>query len=204
MHQASIALSLYAQDYDESLPSFRSDPSSAAQPENLVYWHDHFCRGTRLVPNQVTWSSLAAPYASNVAHPVDPLGRRALDTSAPAHASDVSQVFFCPADGDREARPVTSYEYKMLLAADPRLAAVPSPADMALMWEQWAYHTDAKLSEHDRRASMNVIFVDNHARWTRLSDTTTAIFGAGPDLHWIFVGQSEDDADYTGTDVVAQ
>ena len=195
MHQATMALSLYSQDYDESLPSFRSDPASAAQPDNLVYWHDHFCRGTRLDSHQVTWASLATPYAANATR---------TDLSSPVHSSDVSAIFFCPADGDRATRPVTSYEFKMLLADQPNVSAVPAPAEMAMVWEQWAYHIDSKLSEHDRRASMNVVFVDNHVHWTRLADTTTAIFGSGPDLHWIFVGKSEASADYTGVDVIAQ
>jgi type II secretory pathway pseudopilin PulG len=187
MHQCTVALSLYSQDYEDSLPAFRADPLSAAQPDNLVYWHDHFCQGTRLVANQVTWASLTAPYAANN-----------------GHTADMGAVFHCPADGDRVARPATSYEFKMLLADNPNVNQVPSVSEMALLWEQWAYHIDSKLSEHDRRAAMNVIFVDNHAHWTRLSDTTTARFGTGPDLHWIFVGTTQATADYTGQDIIAQ
>jgi prepilin-type N-terminal cleavage/methylation domain-containing protein len=187
MHQAAMSLNLYSQDYDEQFPSFRADPNSAVQPDNYVYWHDHFCQGIRLSPEQVTWSTLTSPYVSLT-----------------SHISDVSAIFHCPADGDRDARPVTSYEFKMLLAAYTHVSAVPSPAEMALIWEQWAYHTDAKLSEHDRRAAMNVIFVDNHAHWIRLSDTTTANFGNGPDLHWFFVGTSSSSADFTGNDVISQ
>jgi prepilin-type N-terminal cleavage/methylation domain-containing protein len=187
MHQASLALSMYSQDYDQQLPNFRADPSSAVRATDLVYWHDHFCRGIRLNSGEVNWASLVTPYASSA-----------------IQGTDAGAVFHCPADRDREARPVTSYEYKMLLADQPNLSAISAPANMAMLWEQWAYHTDAKLSEYDRRASMNVVFVDDHAHWIRLSDTTTATFGNGPDLHWIFVGTSSSDADYTGQDIIAQ
>ena len=59
---------------------------------------------------------------------------------------------------------------------------------MALLWEQWAYHNSGKVSEHDRRAEMNVAFTDGHTRWIRLSDTTSSRYGSGPDLHWLFQG----------------
>jgi len=187
LHQAALALSMYSQDYDDNLPSFRSDPSSASQPENLVYWHDHFCRATRLVPDQVTWVSVVLPYVAR--------GNKTSDRT--------QGVFHCPADNDLQTRPVTSYEYKMLLAARPTVSQLPDPSETALLWEQWAYHIDSKLSEYDRRAAMNVMFVDGHAHWTRLSDTTTALFGSGPDLHWLFVGTGSAQ-DYTGNDVVVQ
>ena len=83
-------------------------------------------------------------------------------------------VFLCPVDNDREARPETSYEFKMWLAEGQTVASVPSITDMALLWEQWAYHNGGKVSEHDRRAEMNVAFTDGHTRWFRLSDTTSS------------------------------
>jgi len=187
MHQSTLALALYSQDYDDNFPSFRTDPSSAAQPDDLVYWHDHFCRATRLAANQVSWASLVAPYVSGSSG--DP--------------NRYIGVFHCPADNDLLARPVTSYEFKMLLAEQTSISQIPVPTDTALLWEQWAYHIDSNMSEYDRRSAMNVVFVDGHAHWIRLSDTTTAIFGSGPDLHWYFVG-SGNSKDYTGTDVVAE
>jgi prepilin-type processing-associated H-X9-DG protein len=99
-------------------------------------------------------------------------------------------VPFCPADSDREidGRMVTSYEYKAWLARGRSLAEVPRPGGLALLWEQWAYHDGANrhASEYDRRTAMNLLFLDGHVRWRRLADATTARFGQGPDLHWLF------------------
>jgi prepilin-type N-terminal cleavage/methylation domain-containing protein/prepilin-type processing-associated H-X9-DG protein len=187
LHQATLALTLYSQDYDDNLPNFRSDPTSALQPDNLVYWHDHFCRATRLIPNQVTWVSLVLPYVAN----------------SGKTSGGTCPIFHCPADTDLVTRPVTSYEFKMELAEQPAVSQLPFPADTAMVWEQWAYHIDSNLSEYDRRSAMNVLFADGHAHWTRLSDTTSAAFGSGPDLHWIFVG-SGDAQGYSGNDVLPE
>src|SRR6266849_3964545 len=45
LRQISAALLIYSQDYDGQLPTFRSDPLSAAHASEIDYWHDHFCAG---------------------------------------------------------------------------------------------------------------------------------------------------------------
>jgi prepilin-type N-terminal cleavage/methylation domain-containing protein/prepilin-type processing-associated H-X9-DG protein len=166
VRQIGTAFALYAQDFDERLPDFHADLGSAANALHLPYWHDRFCCGLLLAPGQSSFVTLLVPY---------------LRTSA---------VTFCPADTKKapEGRSVTSYEYKAWLARGRSLAEVPRPAGMALLWEQWAYHdgNNEHASEYDRRTAMNILFVDGHARWRRLADATTAIYGSGPDLHGLF------------------
>jgi prepilin-type N-terminal cleavage/methylation domain-containing protein/prepilin-type processing-associated H-X9-DG protein len=183
LRQASMSLEMYSEDWDRTFPSFRADPSSAVRADDYVYWYNHFCRGLYLSRGQVTWASLTAPYA--------------LSSQIPSGASD---VFFCPADNDRVTRPITSYEFKMWLAQGRQVAEVATPSDMAMAWEQWAYHMDPQYNEFDRRAAMNIGFVDGHVKWIRLSDTTSALYGAGPDLRWPFVGSGAASS-YTGQDV---
>jgi prepilin-type N-terminal cleavage/methylation domain-containing protein/prepilin-type processing-associated H-X9-DG protein len=165
LRQLGSAFAMYAQDHDERLPDFHSDPESVAAAAGLLYWHDRFCRGLSLAPDEVSFVMLLEPYVRS------------------------PEVAFCPADGDRMAggRTLTSYEYKLWLARGRTLAEVPRPTSMALVWEQWAYHADdPHASEYDRRAAMNVLFVDGHVRWRRLSDAATARYGSGPDLHGLF------------------
>ncbi len=165
LRQLGAAFTLYAQDHDERLPDFRCDPRSAARAGESAYWHDRFCCGLSPEPEQVTATGLVVPYLR-----------------AP-------QVARCPADGDGAAdgRGITSYEYKLWLAEGRSLAAVPAAAGMALLWEQWGYHwDDGHASEYERRAAMNILFVDGHVRWRRLADATTARYGSGPDLHGLF------------------
>jgi prepilin-type N-terminal cleavage/methylation domain-containing protein/prepilin-type processing-associated H-X9-DG protein len=165
LRQLGMAFALYAQDADERLPDFHVDPMSAARAEQVPYWHDRFCCGLSLMPGQTSFMTLLGPYLHS------------------------PWLAFCPADMDRNAggREVTSYEYKVWLARGRTLGEVPKPAGMALLWEQWGYHADnPHASEYERRAAMNVLFVDGHVRWHRLADTTTARYGAGPDLHGLF------------------
>jgi prepilin-type N-terminal cleavage/methylation domain-containing protein/prepilin-type processing-associated H-X9-DG protein len=165
LRQLGMAFALYAQDADERLPDFHVDPLSAARAAQVPYWHDRFCCGLSLMPGQASFMTLLGPYVRS------------------------PWLAFCPADMDRNAggREVTSYEYKVWLARGRTLGEVPKPAGMALLWEQWGYHADnPHASEYERRAAMNVLFVDGHVRWHRLADTTTARYGAGPDLHGLF------------------
>lgn len=184
LHQAYLALMMYSDDYDHTFPTFKADPNSAAHADDLVYWHDHFCRGNRIAQGEITWASLTQPYVA-----------------ASSRLFQSNDVFHCPADDDREARPVTSYEYKMWLAEGANLADIEEPSAFASIWEQWSYHTETKLSEHDRLAVLNCLLADGHAVSVRLSDTTTARFGFGPNLHWVFVGKG-DARSYSGSDLV--
>jgi prepilin-type N-terminal cleavage/methylation domain-containing protein/prepilin-type processing-associated H-X9-DG protein len=165
LRQLGMAFAMYAQDADERLPDFHVDSLCAARAAQVPYWHDRFCRGLSLMPGQLSYVGLLAPYLRS------------------------PWLTFCPADMDRMAggRDVTSYEYKVWLARGRTLAEVPDPAGMALVWEQWAYHADnPHASEYERRAAMNLLFVDGHVGWRRLADATTARYGAGPDLHGLF------------------
>lgn len=187
-HQATIALTLYADDYNGAFPTFMIDPQSARQSENHLYWHDHFCQAETTDAKQITWASAVMPYAYS-AQNVDLL----------MHGAE--EVFRCPADPERFDPLHVSYEYKMGLANGVNEAQVVSPPEAAMLWEKWAFHSDGHESEHDRRARMNVAFVDGHVSWISLADTTTARFGAGPDLHWFFVGSGSTQK-YTGRDVL--
>ncbi len=185
MHQAAVALILYTDDYDGAFPTYLANPSCAANPADTLSRHDLFCQAQSVFSSvsghsqapAVTWVSLTIPYALGYS-----------DARAGAEAAQRLLTFHCPEDDDRQARPVTSYEFKMWLSGGASEAEIPSHSDMAMLWEQWAFHTGGHESEHDRRAAMNVVFVDGHARWTRLSNTASARYGAGPDLHWVFPG----------------
>ncbi len=170
--QISAACALYLQDYDERFPDLRSDSMSARFESDPPYWHDHFCLCLHLTPDQPCYLLLLHPYLTT------------------------NQAAFCPTDVDRASggRTTTSYEYKLWLARGHSLADVPKPASLALLWEQWAYHEgDGHLSEYDRRSAMNVAFVDGHTAWRRLSDSMTARFTGGPDLHGLFAESNPSD-----------
>jgi prepilin-type processing-associated H-X9-DG protein len=177
LRQTTLAMHLYREDYDEFFPSFFADPRSAEHANDLNYWHDTFCRGTFLETNQVAWASLVRTY----------MGRN----SAPLEG-EAANVFFCPLDRDRTSRSLTSYEYKMWLAMDRSMPSVEFPGATIQLWEQWTYHSGEMRNEHDRRARMNVSYVDGHIRSLLLSETTSARFGDGPDLHFPFAGSGPD------------
>ncbi len=168
LHQTATALSLYTQDYEGSYPGFRVDPIDAAHAGDLLFWHSHFCRATHLLPGQITWVTLTSPYVSRTLQP----------------GENRQDVFFCPADHDRAARPQTSYELKMYLAEGGQVTGMQDAAGIAVLWDQWDYHDPHHYSEHDIRAVLDTVFADGHAKALRLSDTTSAICGNGPDLHW--------------------
>ncbi len=162
MHQVAQSLELYLQDYDSVYPAFTVDPASRLNAANPVYWHDRFCQGQFLEPGQVSWNTLTKPYSTTA-------------------------LFYCPAD-KRHNPPTTSYEYKMWLALGHRELEIPSPSQMAMLWEQWSFHIDPNFSEHDRRSRLNLAFADGHVHPVDLDRTTSARYGTGPDLHWLFVG----------------
>lgn len=186
LHQIHLALMLYSDDYDTTYPSFKADPASALHAQDQVYWHDHFCRGNRGQNGDITWASLLRLYARP-------------STSHSLFQTD--NIFRCPSDDDLGARPVTSYEYKMWLAEGAHQSDISEPGAFAAIWEQWSYHSEVKLSEHDRMATLNCLLADGHSLSVRLADTTTARFGLGPNLHWVFVGKGTA-LDYTGADLI--
>lgn len=200
IRQAAMGAVLYLQDYDEMFPSLMSDPYSASRPGDTVYWHDHFCRATSLQAGQVTWVSLVGLYASP--KPINgAVAARLRADGSPPGSEPLRSQYLCPSDYSRDRRPVTSYEYKLFLAEGRCLSEISSPTDMLIFWEQWAYHVPGMESEYDRRAQLNTAFIDGHAKWLRLSDTTSARYGTGPDLHESFVGQGPS-AGLSGRDIV--
>lgn len=173
IHQCGLAVSMYIEDYDNVFPTYRVDTRYAAQPEALLEWHDAFCRAAGTQPAQISWVSLTRPYAS--------ARYRAFQSSTANNSAD---VYYCP-DDDARGAAATSYEFKMLLATGLPLSEVHVLAATTLLWEQWAFHGEAVLSEYDRRAEMNMVFVDGHTAWVRLANTTNALYSKGPDLHWL-------------------
>lgn len=176
MRQTTLAMHLYREDYDEYFPSLLADARSASRADDLNYWHDTFCRGTFLAPQQVSWATLVRPYAG-----------RASSVHVPLSA-EAASLFFCPRDRDRVNRSLTSFEFKMWLAMNRSLPHIEYPANTIQLWEQWAFHSHEMWNEHDRRARLNVAFVDGHIRSLRMSQTTSAMYGSGPDLHFPFMG----------------
>ena len=173
MHQCGLAINMYLEDYDNYYPTYRVDPLNANHADDLLYWHDHFCRASLPSPGQVTWVMLTRPYLSG-SH------RR----SSPLTYTDSSDVHHCPDDTNR-AESATSYEYKMLLATGLPMSEVHVPGATALLWEQWGFHSGERSSEYDRRTELNVVFADQHVAWLSLSSTINARYGKGPDLHWL-------------------
>lgn len=184
LHQIGLALLLYTEDYDSTFPSYTVNPCLAQKEDDLLSWHDLFCRAQTASHTGQSWAQLALPYTL---------------TSLYSLQNNDSPLF-CPADPDRKTRPITSYEFKMFLSEGVRLGNVPFPSDTAMVWEQWDFHNPGHYSEYDSRAHLNTVFVDGHARSVWLAHTTSALYGEGPNLHWTFVGQGRG-APYSGRDV---
>lgn len=196
LHQAALAIRMYADDHEGAFPTYLADSESAARSHDPVYRHDHFCQAMRLIPGQVTWVSLVSNYSARP----KASGLRQVENVVAPPLPAYRSLFVCPADKDRSARVATSYEFKLWLAEDRREAEVVSPSEMVMIWEQWAYHLPGLQSEYDRRAQMNVAFVDGHVRWLRLAETSSARFGSGPNMHGNTVG-GDTPAHYDGIDV---
>ncbi len=202
LHGATLGLAMYAHDYDGVYPSYLIDPAYAGQPDNYTRWHDTFCQGVTLRQNQPSWISVAQPYLASPLRSFS-LGKKTAKTP----------VLYCPSDTQERGAavvrknsplllpPVTSYEFKMWLAESRQEEEVVSPTQMVLLWEQYDFHNPGGHSEHDRRSALNVAFVDGHTRRIRLSETTSARFGMGPDLHWAFVPVNERSVGLEGIDV---
>lgn len=173
IHQCGLAINMYLEDYDNFYPTYRADVLYANHADDLLFWHDHFCRAALPSPGLVTWVTLTSSYLSG-SH------RR----STPLRYTDSADVHHCPDDTDR-AESATSYEYKMLLATGPPMSEVRVPGATALLWEQWGFHSGERRSEYDRRTKLNVVFADQHVAWLSLSATVNARYGKGPDLHWL-------------------
>jgi prepilin-type processing-associated H-X9-DG protein len=194
MRQAALAVSLYADDFDESYPSFLATSYGAVYHDDYTDMHHYFCRGGLGRAPVAAWSSLVTAYVGGGSDPSD-------------SGSKVAKTFRCPADNDWDTHSI-SFEYKMWLATGQTKASVPTPSRMVMLWEEWAYHNGME-NENDRRAEMNVVFADGHTKWLRLSDTTSARYGTvgsdgkpvttGPDMHWLFPGNGEVEA---GADVI--
>ena len=167
--QLSSAMLMYAQDYDERFPDYHS--VEAYRDSNPAVVHQLFCQGIR--PSEQSFIYLLKPFLKNC------------------------QIARCPGDFDwREGgREMVSYEYKLWLAEGKSISAIPDASGMALLWEQWGYHSgDGHGSEYSRSTEMNISFADAHAKWRRLGDSASAKYGFGPDLHIFFNPKSKSNA----------
>ena|SRR2546425_770562 len=176
LRQLSAALLIYSQDYDGRLPTFWSDPLSAAHAAQADYWHDHFCAGLDLESGQHCWVDLLQPYL---------------------HSRSVA---FCPSDGKPLERPVTSYEYKPGLAQGVAWSEIVRPSAVAPIYECWSYH-QGRGSEYDARARLLVAFADGHVAAKRLSDSTSFRYHGRVNLHWLH-NHNTPDAPCDGRDFV--
>ena len=170
MRQIGHAMALYVADYDETYPTFLADPQSAQRSNDFPFLHDGYLRVNNATPTQTTWFTQIRP-----------------DLHTADDRRDVG-IFHCPADRRYADHPAVSYEYKYFLAQGRRETEVEYPDATLVAWEQFAYHLPGMPSESDARAQLNAIFADGHCRFIRLSNTTTARFGAGPNLHDLFEG----------------
>ena len=81
------------------------------------------------------------------------------------------------------------------------LSDAPRPTELALMWEQQGYHSsNGHTSEFDSDTSMNILFLDNHASWHSLAESTTAQYGGTPNLHILFQADNAPDTSLYGVD----
>ena len=178
LRQAGAALTMYSDDHAGLLPEhdLLSEAFQYTYVEQFV--HRSYCMcATRPVAERYCW--------------ID-------DIRAYLRLSSL----FCPADrGEDRGRYFTSYEYKLDLAYDGDLARLIVPSKVAVLWEQWAFHQAGRESSRDDRATLNVLFADGSAKYKKLARTTTAIFGDGPELMFLFPGVGEDKA-YEGEDFV--
>lgn len=180
MRQLTLNMHLYLNDYDNAFPSYRIDPDNRAHADDLAYWHNRFCQGRE--PNAPSWASLLSSYST----------RSATENS----------VLFCPSARPAHPPQATSYEFKMWLAMGRNDAEIPSPSGMALFWEQWSFHDSNPTSEHDRRSNLFIAFLDGRAEPVALDRTTSARYGAGPDLHWFFSAAGDAAPGLAGRDIV--
>lgn len=189
LRQTGIAFTLYQQDNDGGFPAAPSAIQNLNVSENYFPLHDGFCEGS--VAEVGSWTDLILPYVS----------RRAPSAHSLTSARPTSSLFFCPDDFNPPARlgvvtqsegtPSTSYAYKMWLAQARSELSVPKPEQMALLWEQKDFHMGGNNNDFTRASQLNVLFVDGHARWKRMADSTTAaiitpILGTGPNLNGLF------------------
>lgn len=179
IRSAGHALSLYASDFDDSLPSVSLSPSELAYTYASQLTHDTFClcKKNQYVP-LYCWLHAVKPYLT-------------------------MKKAFCFMDPfpKVDRRRITSYEYKLAFAWGGQETVVEKPSKVAVMWEQWAFHDVDLYNESDPRAHLNVLFVDGSAKYKDLGRTTTSLFGDGPDLHQVFPGAG-DELDYAGEDFV--
>ncbi len=180
MHQLSVNMHLYLQDYNGVFPSFRIDPQNRTHADDLAYWHDRFCQGRS--PDGISWVSVLTPY-----------GR--------SQSSDENYLH-CPAEHHPYTPQATSYELKMWLALGRNDFEIPSPTDLALFWEQWSFHDAVPTSEYDRRSNLLIAFFDGHAKPVALEKTTSARYGSGPDLHWFFNAPDSKTQGLGGHDII--
>lgn len=142
-----------------SLPR-SGDRRAAAHARQADYWHDRFCAGLELEPEQPSWVDLLEPYLRS------------------------RSVVFCPSDGKPWERPVTSYEYKPGLAQGTALSGLRRPTAVAAFYEKWSFHA-GRESEYDARARSLIALADGHVAWKRLSASSSARHHGRVNLYWL-------------------
>ena len=203
LRQTGIAFSLYQQDNDGQFPAAPVAVQDMTVPANYFPLHDGFCEGA--VVGLGSWTDLVLPY----------VGRRAPSPQSLTSSRPTSPLFFCPSDTDPPARfyftvqsegtPATSFAYKMWLATGKSEIDVPKPEQMAMLWEQKDFHVGGNDNDSSRASQMNVLFVDGHVHWKRLTDATSAalispLFGKGPNLNTLFSSLNHEE--YYGADFI--
>jgi len=168
--QLGLGMLMYVQDYDERFPNGRYIAGGAAGPLTDGTQVHH---GWAWMVNP-TWRA----YVTGVYH---------RDIVSPYIKND--QIWLCPSEDRTDTW--SSYNLKMWIYWNgPKLSVYQAPAQCVMYNEEEANHGDPRrVNSSDRRAQMNVCFVDGHAKWINHSTYKQATINGGNfDLHWYWTG----------------
>jgi len=175
MKQLGTGLTMYAQDYDETLPITDYIGNGLAP---LAGWRDPRAGDS--------WASGLYPYVKNLQIYICPEAVWYLDKTIPWRSPDK------PEDG------TVSYLMNYLTRGRP-LAAIPAPADLIFLHEgdrRWRVahcrprpttptstkYTEINYDFYDTRHNngANLVFADGHAKWRKKSAILLSDFGLVP------------------------
>jgi prepilin-type processing-associated H-X9-DG protein len=184
LKQLGTALTLYTQDYDETLPG-NSDPGGA---NGLALgWMTPVTPGT--VSTYRIWAREIFPYVKNLGVYVCPQSIPRSQDGAPGGSTDVP------------APPGGNSNYLLNGVVDTKaLAAIPAPADIVFLHEVRNFHRLSQVKPYKTSANQatgfthgyydaihksgtNLLFCDGHAKWQRKDAIRYAQFGAPPNLN---------------------
>ncbi len=189
--QVGLAISMYAQDYDETLPGNEMPMAGLSQP---LGWMQPFDPAVPLTYR--VWAREIMPYARNMGVFRCPETKPRSSDGPCDPANNTCEVANTPGAG--------TTNYLMNGVVDSRsLAVVPAPADIILVHEVRNYNRVAQqkpymITEGSKRlatgithayydflhnAGANLVFCDGHVKWQRKDQIRVAEFGIPPELN---------------------